>query len=96
MLDALVHGQDREVARAGQAAVREHLLQRAQHGHRPVRRREHAVHEVGTGQVEGLLGDALAAVLEEGARVAAQQVLDRLDAARLRHLRRTHGSSLSD
>ena len=47
VLDALVHGQDRDVAGAGQAAVSRQLLEAAQHRHRAVGDRVHAVHEVG-------------------------------------------------
>ena len=46
MLDALVHGQDGDVAGAGQAPVADHLLQAAQHGDGTVGRGVDAVHEV--------------------------------------------------
>ena len=84
MLDALVHGQDRQVARARQAAVAEQGLQVAQDGHGPVGGGEHAVHEIGPGQVQLVLGDALAGVFEQRARVRAEQPFEVLD--------RVHGS----
>ena len=82
VLDALVHGQDRDVSGARQAAVGQDLLEVAQDRDRAVRDAVDAVHEVGPGQVQRVARDAFAAVLEERAGVGPQQVLDGLDAAR--------------
>ena len=51
MLDALVDGQDRQVAGAGEAAVVEHLLQVAKHRDRPVAVDHHAIDEIGPRKV---------------------------------------------
>ena len=73
MLDALVDGQDRHVAGAAEPAVAEQLLQVAQHLHRAVAARPHPVDEVGAGQVQVVLGDALRDVVQERVGVVAEQ-----------------------
>ncbi len=79
VLDALVHGQDREVARPRQAAVAEQRLQVAEHGQRAVGGAEDPIHEVGAGKMKVGLRDALAGVVEESPRVGSQQPFDVLD-----------------
>ena len=62
VLDALVDRQDRDVAGAAEAAGVEQRLQAPQHARRPIGLGEDAVHEVGAGQVQGVLRDRLALV----------------------------------
>ena len=82
VLDALVDGQDRDVAGAAEAAVGEDALERAQHGHGPV-----AVAvttrstKSGPGQVQALLRDRGALVAEEVFRLLAEDRFDAVDAA---------------
>ncbi len=80
VLDALVDGQDRDVAGASEAAVVDERLQRAQDGRRAVRAAVDLIDPLGTGQVEARLGDALAGVVEQAAGVLAQVLLDLPDA----------------
>jgi len=75
VLDALVDGQDRQVAGAGQAAVLEERLEAPEHPSRPVAVLPDAVDEVGPGQVELRLGHCLALVLEEPPGILAQNLL---------------------
>ncbi len=65
MLDALVHGQDRDVAGATQAARVVHGLEAGQHARRPIRERHDPIVEVRPRQMQGLLRDRLAHVLEQ-------------------------------
>jgi hypothetical protein len=74
MLDALVHGKDRNVARAREAAVTEELLEAAQHRHRPIARVEDPIDGVRPGQVQRFLRDRRALVLEQRLRVLAQVI----------------------
>src|SRR6185437_1768752 len=86
VFDALVDGQDREVAGAAQAAGREQLAEVAEHRHRPVGVHPHPVDEVGPGQVQLALVDAVRLVRQQRLRLVAQQLLD-LRTACDRHLR---------
>jgi hypothetical protein len=72
VLDALVDRQDRQVAGAGQAAVRVQRLHRPQHRCRPVGHGDHAVDEVRARQVQALARDRAAGVPEERLCVVAQ------------------------
>ncbi len=65
VLDALVDGQDRDIAGAAQAARVEEHTEVAQHGHGPVRKGKDPVDEVRAGQDEVFPGDALALVGEQ-------------------------------
>jgi hypothetical protein len=65
VFDALVDGEDRDVAGAAQAAVVEDGLQAAEHARVAVGDGPDALHEVGAGEMEQLLGHGLAAVLEQ-------------------------------
>ncbi len=76
MLDALVDGEDGQVAGAAEAPGVEHLLDRAQHLRLPVGGGEDAVDEVASGQVEQILRDGLAGVVEERVGVGAEEVGD--------------------
>ncbi|MNT10864.1 hypothetical protein D3C72_1457160 [compost metagenome] len=80
VLDALVHREDREVARAREAAAVEEALEVVDHGLGAIGLHEDAVDEVRTGQVQHLLGDLDRAVLEQIAgRIGAEQLLDPAD-----------------
>ena len=57
MLDALIHGQDRDVARATQPAVRKDALQVAERRKIAIRSAPDAIHRIGTGQMEPLARD---------------------------------------
>ena len=74
MLDALIHGKDRDVARPAQAAVTEERLEAAQDARVAVADRPDAIDEVGAGQVELVAGDRLAAVLQQVLRVLAEDL----------------------
>ena len=76
VLDALVDGQDRDVAGAAQAAVIEQRLQARSTRVGRSDDRWSAVDEVGPRQVEALFGNGLAAVLEQGDRVCSQDLFD--------------------
>ena len=76
VLDALVDGEDRHVPAAAEAPVAVELLQVAQHLHRPVAPRPHPVDEVGTRQVEVVLGNALTGVIQQRVGVVAEQGVD--------------------
>ncbi len=82
VLDALVDGEDRDVARIAQATVREDALQRSQHGRRAIRVLDHPLDEVGAGQVEAIARDRRALVTEEVLGVVAEDRFDAADAAR--------------
>ena len=64
VLDALIHGQDRDIARAAQAAVRENPPEAAQRADVAVGIRPDALHGVGSRQVQRLLVDRAAYVGE--------------------------------
>ncbi len=57
VLDALVHGQNREITGAGQAALVEHAMQIGEDTRVAVGRAEDAVDEIRAGQVEALFRD---------------------------------------
>ena len=65
VLDALVDGQDRNVARARQATSTEQRLQIAHHARRAVGQREDPIHEIGTGKMQVTLRDRLALVRKQ-------------------------------
>ena len=65
MLDALVHRQDRHVAGAGQPPVIEQRLQFRHHLNRAIRLEVNPLDEIRTGQVQRLLGNRLALVLQQ-------------------------------
>ena len=73
VLDALVDRQDRQVAGAGQPAGAEQPLEVAEHPGVAVAGGEDAVDEVGAGQVQRLLGDGLAHVLEQAVGLGAEK-----------------------
>ena len=75
VLDALVDREDRDVAGAGQPAGVDQPLQVAQDGGGTIAVHEHPVDEVRAGQVQVVLGDRLALVLEEALRVVSEQLL---------------------
>ena len=76
MFDALVDGKNRHVAGAGQASGVEDRLERRKHAHGTIRDEMHPLDEIGTGQMERLLRNRLALMLEKR-RVASE---DRLNA----------------
>jgi hypothetical protein len=76
VLDALVDGQQRQVARAGQAAVVEQRLQVAQHRRLAVGLGDDAVDEVRAGQMQPRRRDAAAFVLEKFVGLVAEQFDD--------------------
>jgi hypothetical protein len=76
VLDPLIDRQDRDVAGAGQAAVRQEALEVDEDAGRAVAVHEHAIHEVGTGQVDGRGRDGRRAMLEQARRIAAQGALN--------------------
>ena len=79
VLDALVHGQDRDVAGARQAAVVEELLQAAQHrASAGPRRPGRGPRSRGPGRCRVSFGMPLQRVLQQRLGVGAQVLLDRL------------------
>ncbi len=76
MLDALVDGQDREVARSLETSGVEHVLQGSEHANRPVGRPVHSSNPVRIGQMEPILGNGSALVVQERARVLAKSLFD--------------------
>src|ERR1035437_9883813 len=74
VLDALVHGEDRDVARAAQAAVLEDRLEAAEDARGAVADRPDPVDEVRSGQVELVAAHRLAAVLQQVLRVLAENL----------------------
>jgi hypothetical protein len=76
VLDALVNGQDRQIARPGEAAMAEQLLEAAHHRGRAIARCYDPVDEIGTRQVQAFARNALANVLEQPVGVRAQQAHD--------------------
>ena len=81
VLDALVDGEDRDVAPCRPGGRARRALERAQHRRRAVASREHAVDEVGAGQVEAVARDRRALVAEEVLRLLAEDRFDAADAA---------------
>ena len=79
MLHALVHRQDGEIAGAGQAAVAEQGRQRAQDPRAPVAHHPDPVDEIGPRQVQALLGEPFALVVQQVIGLRAQQRLDFFD-----------------
>ena len=73
VLDALVDGQDREVARAAQAPVTVDPLEVGHHAGIAVAGKEDPIDEIRSGQVQDRGGDGLAAVLEQRRPILAQQ-----------------------
>src|SRR6202034_57481 len=76
VLDALIDGQDAYVAAAPEPAVAENLLEATQRRVAAIALREHAVDEVGTGQVQLRLVDRFAAVAEQAVGLVAEQLFD--------------------
>ena len=72
VFDALVHGQDRKVAGAGEAAAVIHPLEIVQNALVPVGLGENAIHEVGAGQVALVFGNSLRGVLEKVVGLVAE------------------------
>lgn len=70
MLDSLIDGEDRDVARSGKPAAPEQCLQAPQHPYGPIRWAVDPVYEIGTGQVETFPGNRLALVLEQAGRLS--------------------------
>ena len=87
VLDALVDRQDRDVAGAAQAAGVEDRLEVAQHRGRPVGLRHDAIDEVGPGQVQVLLVEALRFVAQKGFGLGTQELVG-LGGSCGRHVRR--------
>ena len=79
VLDALIDGEDREVAGVGKAAGAVHALQVGQNARIAVASEMDAVDEIGAGKVQEVLGDGLAGVVEEGVGVGSEEVLDVVD-----------------
>ena len=75
VLDALVDGQDRDVAGAAHTARVEEHAEVAQHGHGPVRQGKDPVDEVGAGQDEVFPGHALALVGEQRLSFVTEQLV---------------------
>ena len=73
MFDALVDREDRYVARTAEPPVAIKLLEVAQHLHGAVAAGPDAIHEVGSGQVQVVLRDALRDVVEKRVGVVAEQ-----------------------
>ena len=65
MLDPLIDRQNRHVTGLGQPAVIDERLKAAEHARGPIRCAVDALDVVGPGQVEALLGDGLALMIEE-------------------------------
>jgi len=74
VLDALIDGEDGEIAGAGEAAGVEHLLEVAEDRGGAIGDAEDAVDEVGAGDVEGVAGDELGFVGEEGGGGGSEEV----------------------
>ena len=74
VLDALVDGEDRQVAGAGQAAGAEEALEVDEDPGVAVAGGEDAVDEIGAGEVERLLGDGLADVLQQAVGLGAKKL----------------------
>src|SRR5467141_2465133 len=72
VLDALVDGQDREIARAAKAAVAKHALQICQYAKIAVRRGVDAVDKVRAGKMQALLGDFRRLESQQGIRLCAE------------------------
>ena|SRR5204863_3413590 len=81
MLDALINRQDRDVACSRKAARFEDPLQATEHARRTIGRRQHAIDEVGTRQVEVVLRDR-PALMREQRGIAAEQLLDSAQGSR--------------
>ena len=81
VLDSLVDGENRDVARTAEAPVVDQRLQGTEHARRAVRQREAAVDEVRTGQVQVPLRNRLALVLEKR-RLVSQDGFDPADVCR--------------
>lgn len=82
MFDALVHGQDRNIARAAQAAVRENPLEASQRADVAVGIGPDAVHGVGPRQVQrffvdgaAYMGEVVAGLLSENFNSLAHSYL---------------------
>jgi len=76
MLDSLIDREDREIACSGETAGVEEALQTAERHCRAVGLDEDAIDEVGSRQVERLLGDLRAGVAQQGFRFRAEQFDD--------------------
>src|SRR5882724_4107123 len=66
MLDALVDGQDREIAGSAEAAVGEQALQIGEHADVAVGRRVDTADKIGAGKMQALLGDFWGLESQEG------------------------------
>lgn len=77
MFDPLVHREDREVPGSCEPAMIGQGLQGTQHRDRTIGAEVQSVHKVRTGQVQRLLGDAGAAVLQQALGIVAEQLGDR-------------------
>src|SRR5690606_6083469 len=74
MLDALVDGQDRQVARAPESTVGEQRLEVAKYAGRPVGRSVQPVDSVRARQLQPLLADTACLVAEKFVSVGAEQL----------------------
>ena len=76
VLDALVHGQDRQIAGVGQPPVTVDLPEGAKHGGRAVGLDEHPIDEVRSRKRQIFFRDALGRVLQQKLGLIAEQTLD--------------------
>ncbi len=76
VFDPLIDGQDRYVAGAGQPPVAQNLLHAAHHLGIAVGTRDHAVDEVGAGEVQLVLREARGAIGQQVFGFGAEEVVD--------------------
>src|SRR5208283_3018912 len=72
MLDALIDGEDRHIARAGKTAGEEHPVEIVQHAKIAVGCRVHTIDEVGAGNMQPVLGNLGRLEAEKRFRLGAQ------------------------
>jgi hypothetical protein len=76
MLDALIDRQDGHVAGPPQPSVVDERLKAREHAHRSIRHAVNALNRIWTGEVEGLLRNGFALMLEELRGVGSQDLFD--------------------
>ena len=77
MFDTLIDRKDGQISGSAKTSVSKHRLQATQDPGRAIRRAENPVHEPGTRQVQALLGNRLALVVEQGSLVAQAHRADK-------------------
>src|SRR5438477_10200307 len=75
MLDALIYGQDREIARPGEPPVIKERLQSAQDRRIAITVRPDAINEIRAGRMDLVFRDCLRSMVEQRACAVSQQFL---------------------